>query len=86
MTTANTITSIVPPEFSSVGIPMQIPEDKQTEISLILRMILALSDSDTQGSLFEGESYDTVYQKLKNYRVTLKEVSAFIREVTEYAH
>lgn len=80
---ANVSTVVNPKE---PGLPMFVPEHRLAEITVILRVIIAMSEDDTDTLICEGEPYEILARRLKSYRYNLGEVAKQIREVTGYEH
>jgi len=69
-----------------LGVPMELPKNKDKEISEILRVILAISDNDdTDSMISEGEPYEVLVRRLSSYKQNISDVAQRIREVTNYA-
>lgn len=73
------------PGAPALGVPMEIPVDRLHDISVILRVVLALSDDDTQTLITQGEAYEVLVRRLEHYHNNLNDVAKRIREVTHYA-
>lgn len=84
MAIANRITK-TESDAPGLGIPMEIPADRLDDISVILRVVLALSDDDTPTLIDQGEAYEVLARRLEHYHNNLSDVAKRIREVTHYA-
>ena len=83
MATVNPITKNYSVNAAILGEPLLIPEDCVHDISLILRVILAISDSDTLSLIRHGEPYEILIRRLQFYQQNLQDVASRIREVTK---
>ena len=82
MAVTNSITSesdSIPPVL---GNPMQLPQKSLDDISIILRVVLALSEDDTNGNICKDNA--ELIKRLEYYRNNLKDVAKRIKEVTQY--
>lgn len=86
MAIANRTTKVDQPSPPALGVPMTFPQGREHEITIILRVILAISDIDDSIELVEERrDYEALASRLASYSRNLKDVAMRIREVTGYA-
>lgn len=84
MAGTNTITNQMDQGAQVLGVPLVLPDNGIQDITKVLRVILALSEVDTQNLINSGESYEVLVKRLDFYRQNLQDVATKIREVTHY--
>ena len=67
-----------------IGVPLVIPKESIPDLSIILRVIIAMDDNyDTETLIKEGEPYEALVRRLSGYHKNIHDIAERIKAVTD---